>query len=377
MSPNSNQTQTTIDKKSAPTNGQLKAFINQADQLKQQIRQETLSLAELKQKYLGKNGLFKKLSAQITTFDADQKRQAGQLLNHLKDNLTHYIDNLTKEPLNRQSKIDLTLPGLKSTQGHIHPISQAIEEISDIFEKIGFVRVRYPEVEWDWYAFEAVNMPKNHPSRDEWETFFVDAPSHHDKGKIVLTPHTSNGQVREMERVLKKYGKPPIRMVNIARTYRRQQDVTHTQMFHQFEGLVIDEDINIQHLKGTIDYFVREFYGPNTKSRIRPFHFKFTEPSFEVDFSCSLCNGTGQIEVTDEKGKHQEKCKFCKSGWHEVGGAGMVHPNVLKAGGIDPDKYTGFAFGWGVERTYTLREGLNLDDIRLLYSADLNFLQQF
>jgi len=136
MSPNSNQTQTTIDKKSAPTNGQLKAFINQADQLKQQIRQETLSLAELKQKYLGKNGLFKKLSAQITTFDADQKRQAGQLLNHLKDNLTHYIDNLTKEPLNRQSKIDLTLPGFKPTQGHLHPISQAIEEISDIFEKL-------------------------------------------------------------------------------------------------------------------------------------------------------------------------------------------------------------------------------------------------
>jgi phenylalanyl-tRNA synthetase alpha chain len=168
-----------------------------------------------------------------------------------------------------------------------------------------------------------------------------------------------------MERV----GTPPIRMINIARCYRRQQDATHTQMFHQFEGLVVDKGITIQHLKGTLDYFAQEFYGPGTKSRIRPFHFRFTEPSFEVDFSCHLCEGTGLIEGS--------KCKFCKSGWHEVGGAGMVHPNVLAAGGIDPEKYTGFAFGWGVERTYTLKEGLNIDDIRLLYSNDLRFLEQF
>jgi phenylalanyl-tRNA synthetase alpha chain len=191
---------------------------------------------------------------------------------------------------------------------------------------------------------------------------------------MVLTTHTSNGQVREMERL----GQPPIRMINIGRTYRRQQDATHTQVFHQFEGLVVDKGINIQHLKGTIDYFAREFYGPEAKSRIRPFHFKFTEPSFEVDFSCHICHGTGYLEgQVDAETGGTHKCRFCKSGWHEVGGAGMVHPNVLKAGGIDPDEYTGFAFGWGVERTYSLKEGLNLDDIRLLYGTDLRFLEQF
>jgi phenylalanyl-tRNA synthetase alpha chain len=152
-------------------------------------------------------------------------------------------------------------------------------------------------------------------------------------------------------------------MLNIAKCYRRQQDVTHTAMFHQFEGLVIDKGINIQHLKGTLDYFARKFYGPGNKSRIRPFMFKFTEPSFEVDFSCVHCSGDG--------------CRFCKSGWHEVGGAGMVHPNVLKAGGFDPEKYTGFAFGWGIERVYTLKPGLHLDDIRPLYSNHLDFLNQF
>jgi len=188
---------------------------------------------------------------------------------------------------------------------------------------------------------------------------------------MVLTTHTSNGQVREMERVK---GQPPIRMINISRCYRRQSDNTHTQMFHQFEGLVVDKNINIQHLKGTIDYFAKEFFGPKTKSRIRPFHFKFTEPSFEVDFSCQICGGSGYIKNEDNK---KTNCRFCKSGWHEVGGAGMVHPNVLKAGGIDSEKYRGFAFGWGVERSYTLKQGLNIDDIRLFYSANKEFLEQF
>ncbi len=351
----------------------LRKFADQADKIKQQLRQETLSQQELKQKYLGKQGLFKQLSQQITDIPAQERKTAGQIINHLKDDLQQYIDSLTdqdKEPLVHQGRVDLTLPGLKPKTGHVHPISQAIQEISHIFEKIGFIRVRYPEVEWDWYAFESLNMPKDHPARDEWETFFVNHPQHPEKGSLVLTPHTSNGQVREMERV----EEPPIRMINIARCYRRQQDVTHTQMFHQFEGMVIDKNINIQHLKGTIDYFAQEFYGPEAKSRIRPFHFKFTEPSFEVDFSCHLCQGTGQ--VTDQDGKKQ-RCSFCKSGWHEVGGAGMIHPNVLRAGGIDPSQYTGFAFGWGVERSYTLKKSLQIDDIRLLYSANLDFLEQF
>lgn len=333
----------------------------------------------LKTKYLGKKGLFNQLAKQLGSIDAAQKPAAGQKLNQLRSEMEAKIAQLTSGLDATGPQLDLTMPGIKPAVGHMHPISQAMEEITQIFERIGFTRVRYPEVDWDWYVFESLNMPPNHPARDEWETFFVDAPNHAKKGKMVLTTHTSNGQVREMERLKST---PPIRMINIARCYRRQQDATHTQMFHQFEGLVVDKGITIQHLKGTLDYFAREFYGPDVKSRIRPFHFQFTEPSFEVDFSCHICHGTGRVEPAQNEGAvpgadGKVKCKFCKSGWHEVGGAGMVHPNVLKAGGIDPDEYTGFAFGWGVERTYTLKEGLNIDDIRLLYSGDLRFLEQF
>jgi len=335
--------------------------------LLQEINQETSGKAEMLHiKYLGKNGSFKKLSSLIKDVPADQKKLFGQELNQLKQKIEKKITELENHQ-ETQARIDLTLPGKKQKIGHLHPISQAIEEISQIFEKIGFNRVRYPEVDFDYYVFEALNMPKNHPARDEWETFFIDTKPDEKMGKMVLTTHTSNGQVREMERLKSK---PPIRMINVARTYRRQSDATHTQMFHQFEGLVIDKGINIQHLKGTLDYFAESFYGPGTKSRIRPFHFKFTEPSFEVDFSCHICGGTGKLSSG-------ESCRFCKSGWHEVGGAGMVHPNVLKAGGIDSDIYTGFAFGWGVERTYTLKKGLNIDDIRLFYSGNLEFLEQF
>lgn len=344
--------------------------------LKNEIEKITTLLATdatgyeaLKTKYLGKNGLFNELAKSIKNTEPADRKVAGQMLNELKMQVETEIAKRHSTHI-QTSDIDLTMPGIPPKVGHMHPVSQAMEEITHIFEKIGFTRVRYPEVEWDWYAFEAMNMQPSHPARDEWETFFVNAPASPEKGKMILTPHTSNGQVREMERLNHK---PPIRMINISRTYRRQQDATHTQMFHQFEGLVVDKGINIQHLKGTLDYFAREFYGEGTKSRIRPFHFQFTEPSFEVDFSCHICDGTGIITTNGET----TKCKFCKSGWHEVGGAGMVHPNVLKAGGIDPEEYTGFAFGWGIERTYSLKEGLQIDDIRLLYSGDLRFLQQF
>lgn len=342
----------------------------QIELLKTQLASETIN-SGLRSKYLGKKGHFNQIAQVLPQIDPTERKQAGILLNQFKTFLeTHIADQETSQP-EAADWIDLTAPGIKPHVGHLHPISQAMDEITRIFERIGFTRVRYPEVDWDWYVFESLNMPKDHPARDEWETFFIDAPEDQEKGKMVLTTHTSNGQVREMER---HDSKPPIRMINISRCYRRQQDATHTQMFHQFEGLVIDKGISLQHLKGTLDYFAQEFYGPGTKSRIRPFHFQFTEPSLEVDFSCHICGGTGQ--VTAEDGTKQ-KCKFCKSGWHEVGGAGMVHPNVLKAGGIDPEKYTGFAFGWGVERTYTLKEGMNIDDIRLIYSGDLRFLEQF
>ena len=379
---------------------------DQITSIKQQLKDENAtSHEELKVKYLGKKGLFNELAKSIQ--NVEDKKEAGKLLNELKQYIEEKINNSTTQQPNNLMWQDLTIPGIQPNVGHMHPISQALEEITNIFEKIGFTRVRYPEVDWDWYVFESLNMPPHHPARDEWETFFISKPEtdqqqvEYDEsdpkkrhpslvqGKIVLTTHTSNGQVREMERL---NSQPPIRMINIARCYRRQQDVTHTQMFHQFEGLVVDKGINIQHLKGTLDYFAEQFYGPGSKSRIRPFHFQFTEPSFEVDFSCHICGGTGlansQLKTDNAQQTtqdphstlhtpHSTKCKFCKSGWHEVGGAGMVHPNVLKAGGIDPDVYTGFAFGWGVERTYTLKEGLNIDDIRLLYSGDLRFLRQF
>ena len=344
---------------------------------------EDSNSSEFKTNYLGKKGKFNQLAKELPALAQEDRKQGGQLLNTLRSKLDELASSAGPDENQSGSTLDLTLPAAKSTSGHVHPISQAMEEITRIFERVGFSRARYPEVDWDWYVFEALNMPPEHPARDEWETFFVDTPDTTDQsveydaanprarhpsligGKLVLTTHTSNGQIHEMERLKN----PPIRMINIARCYRRQQDATHTQMFHQFEGLVVDTGINIQHLKGTLDYFAQEFYGPGTKSRIRPFHFRFTEPSFEVDFSCHICSGTGLV--------NGNKCKFCKSGWHEVGGAGMVHPNVLRAGGIDPMIYTGFAFGWGVERTYTLKEGLNIDDIRLLYSNDLRFLEQF
>jgi phenylalanyl-tRNA synthetase alpha chain len=265
--------------------------------------------------------------------------------------------------------IDLTIPGTKPAVGHLHIVTQAIEDITHIFERIGFTRVRHPEVDWDWYPFESLNMPPHHPARDEWETFFVQYPgkpgSDLHKQKIVMTPHTSNGQVREMEK-----GKLPIRMINIAKCYRRQIDVSHTPMFHQFEGLYVDRDVSIAHLKGVLDYFAKQFFGPERKTRLRPFHFQFTEPSFEVDISCGICNGTGKLA-------NGEPCKLCKQGWLELGGAGMVHPVVLRNGGVDPDVYSGFAFGWGVERTSMMKSGTKLDDIRLLYSNDIRFLQQF
>jgi len=326
---------------------------------------KTKELESLRTTYLSKKGKLNQLFQELIKIE-NNKKQLGQNFNQTKRTLQSAIEEQQTKLKNENQKLktetnwlDITAPGTPPPIGHLHPVTQAINEITKIFEKIGFTRVRYPEIDWDWYVFEALNMTKGHPARDEWETFFVDIPIHKKYGKIVLTPHTSNGQIREMLRVKK----PPIRMLNIAKCYRRQQDVTHTAMFHQFEGLVIDKNINIQHLKGTLDYFARKFYGPKAKSRIRPFMFKFTEPSFEVDFSCTHCN--------------QKGCRFCKSGWHEVGGAGMVHPNVLKAGNINPDEYTGFAFGWGIERVYTLKPGLQLDDIRPLYSNNLDFLSQF
>ena len=329
------------------------------------IQAESLDeLNSLKLDFLGKSGKLTTLIKDLKSVPEDRRPEVGKLANEIKNSVEGLFESREKElkvkkiETKKQEKIDYTMPGNRPPLGHLHLITQAIDEITSIFEHIGFNRVRYPEVEWDWYAFTALNFPQDHPARDDWETFFIEDEPNAKFGKMLLTPHTSSGQVREM---LNK--KLPIQMLNIAKCYRRQSDVSHTQMFHQFEGLVVGNNISITHLKGVLDYFVKSYFGENRVSRIRPYHFQFTEPSFEVDVSCGVCNGHG--------------CKLCKEGWLEMGGAGMVHPNVLKAGGIDPKKNTGFAFGWGVERVLMMKEVVSLDDLRLLYSNKLEFLEQF
>lgn len=319
--------------------------------------QDAEELEELRIAYLGKNGKITTLIKKIKDVPSDQKAEIGVLINETKQIIEDAISEQSERKSSKKA-IDTTLPGIKPRLGHTHLVSQAISEIAEIFTQIGFVRSRYPEVEWDYYAFEALNFEKSHPARDNWETFWVDQKPHKKFGPMLLTPHTSNGQVREMQRT-----SPPIRMINISKTYRRQSDVSHTPMFHQFEGLVIDKGINITHLKGTIDHFIHQFFGKDRTFRLRPHNFPFTEPSFEVDISCGVCDGKG--------------CKLCKEGWLELAGAGMVHPNVLKHGGIDPKIYTAFAFGTGVERVLMMRSGLKIDDLRTLYSTDLRYLTQF
>lgn len=316
----------------------------------------------------GKSGQFTIVAKDIRLLPDTEKPLAGKLINSAKTKLDGSFAATKKRLISSQERetVDFTMPAVKPPLGHLHIVTTAVEEITRIFEKIGFTRESYPEVEWDYYAFGSLNFPENHPARDDFETFYIEEQQSPKYGRMLLTPHTSSGQVREMER----RKSPPIRMINISKCYRQNWDVSHTPMFHQFEGLVVDKGISIIHLKGTLDYFARHFFGKNRKTRLRPFHFQFTEPSFEVDIICGICNGTGIISSA-------EKCRFCKDGWLELGGAGMVHPNVLRAGNIDPDKYSGFAFGWGVERTYMMKSGTRLDDLRLLYSNDLRFLEQF
>lgn len=322
-------------------------------------------LEELRIDLFGRNGKFTLSSKEISKVPVEEKKQFGITLNEVKNTLEELIAT-KKNNLSNDARVwfDPTMPSKKTKSGKLHMVTRAIDEISSVFEKIGFTRVKYPEVEYDYFAFGALNFPDNHPARDDWETFFVDQPTSKKYGPMLLTPHTSSGQIREM-----LSNKPPIRMINIAKTYRRQMDVSHYPMFHQFEGLVVDKNIGVIHLKGTLDHFAKTFFGPNRETRLRPYHFQFTEPSFEVDISCNVCNGKGSISSG-------VACKLCKEGWLEIGGAGMVHPNVLKNCGVDPKVYSGFAFGWGVERTYMMKSGLSVPDIRLLYSSDLRVLKQ-
>jgi phenylalanyl-tRNA synthetase alpha chain len=307
-------------------------------------------------KYLGRKGVVNQIFQSLTP---KEKPVYGRKINQLKNTVDGKIKETKVGILTKKtsSQIDVTLPGIEPPQGHLHLITQTIEEIEDIFKSLGFTRRRYPEVETDWYYAEGLNIPKNHPARDDQETFYIN-------DSIVLTAHTSNGQLREMERVKT----PPIKMINIGKTYRRQASNTHSPMFHQFEGLMIDKDINISHLIGVSNHFAKEYFGEDREIRLRPHHFQFTEPSFEVDINCSVCQGSAKV--------NSKTCKVCKDGWLELGGAGMVHPQVLKNGGIDAKKYKGFAFGWGVERIIMMKHqvGHNLRD---LYLSDIRFLSQF
>ncbi len=333
--------------------------------------QNTRDLENLEKVYLGKRGELTEITKSIPSLKEKERPKVGKKVNQAKSKLENALKNKRAELKesgggSREGVwLDVTLPGEKPELGHLHPVTQTIHEIEDIFHRLGFVRRRYPELETDWYAFESLNMPPNHPARDEWETFYIQAPNNKlqisnkkKEANLVLTPHTSNGQVREMEKV-----GTPVRMINISRCGRRQSDINHIPTFYQFEGLVIDKGINITHLKGTLDFFVREYFSEERKYRLRPYDFRFTEPSFEIDVTCGLCKGKG--------------CKYCKGGWSELGGAGMVHPQVLKNGDLDPKKVSGFAFGWGVERVFMMRENLNISDIRVLYENDLRFLKQF
>lgn len=343
----------------------------------EQLKNDALTLLEkvsdrenleaLKTDVLGRKGKLNELMKEMMSLADDERKVIGQFANELKGSIENAFGDKERfmfgqEELRRAEDewIDVTAPGNFPDVGHLHPVTQTMVEIEETFKKIGFTAARIPEIDWDYYVFESLNMPGDHPARDDWETFFVDAPEG-SKGKLVLTPHTSNSQVRVMENQ-----KPPIRMININRTYRRQSDTRHLSMFHQFEGLVVDRGMSITHLKGVLDYFAKTYFGPNRTTRLRPHHFRFTEPSFEIDISCGVCNADPSVN-----------CRLCKEGWMELGGAGMVHPNVLKSGGLNPEEFSGFAFGWGVERTMMMKEGMNIDDIRMLYKNDLRFVKQF
>lgn len=327
-------------------------------------------LEVLRNEFLGRKGKLKSLMKEMASLADDERKAVGAFANEIKGAIESAFGKqeqqiVAAEEATRAERewIDITEPGSFPKRGHLHPVSKTIAEITDIFARIGFTRVPVPEVDWDHYAFETLNMPKDHPARDDWETFFVDAPEG-EKGKIVAIPHISNVQVRAMET-----HEVPFRALYIGRAYRRQSDASHLQIHHQFEVLMVDENVTLRDLKGVIEHFVHSYFGPDRTVRLRPHHFRFTEPSFEIDISCDVCKGTGV--------NGDASCRLCKEGWLELAGAGMTHPNVLKAGGIDPEKYTALAFAFGIERTLMMREGINLDDIRLLYKNDLRFVNQF
>ena len=315
-------------------------------------------LNDVRVKFLGKKGELTAVLKGMKDVAPEERPKVGQLVNETRAAIEELLDETKKkmdaairEEKLKQEVIDVTLPSKKNTVGHRHPNTITLKEVEDVFVGMGYEVVEGPEVEYDYYNFEALNIPANHPAKDEQDTFYITKD-------ILLRSQTSSVQVHEMEK-----GKLPIRMIAPGRVFRSDEvDATHSPTFHQIEGLVIDKNITFADLKGTLQEFAKRLFGEETKVKFRPHHFQFTEPSAEMDVTCFKCGGKG--------------CCFCKgSGWVEILGCGMVHPHVLEMSGIDPEEYTGFAFGVGLERIALFK--YEIDDMRLLYENDTRFLKQF
>ncbi|RKM55918.1 phenylalanine--tRNA ligase subunit alpha [Butyrivibrio sp. X503] len=315
-------------------------------------------LNEIRVNILGKKGELTSILKSMKDVAPEDRPKVGQLVNETREAIEKVLEETKNkmEAAARDAKlkaevIDVTLPAKKNKVGHHHPNTIALEEVERIFTGMGYEVVEGPEVEKDYYNFEALNIPADHPAKDEQDTFYIN-------GDLLLRTQTSSTQVHEMEK-----GRIPIKMIAPGRVFRADEvDATHSPSFHQVEGLVIDKNITFADLKGTLAEFAKQLFGPDTKTKFRPHHFPFTEPSAEMDVSCFKCGGKG--------------CRFCKGeGWIEILGCGMVHPHVLEMSGIDPNEYVGFAFGVGLERIALLK--YEIDDMRLLYENDIRFLQQF
>ena len=320
----------------------------------QSLSSKNDELDPIRIKYLGRKGLVSNLFNQMSSVTADARPRVGKELNQLKIDVSKQIDTLElsfNNDSNEQSSIDFTLPGDPKPIGSIHPLSNLLNEIKTIFMRIGFSVFQSSEIDTDFYNFEALNIPKHHPARDMQDTFYI-------TDTVLLRTHTSDTQIHFMEK-----NDPPVRIIVPGRVYRNEDiSVRSYCLFHQIEGLYVDRKVTFSDLKGTLDYFAHELFGNNVKTRFRPSYFPFTEPSAEMDVSCIFCKGKG--------------CSICKyAGWLEILGCGMVDPEVFKAVKYDPQKWTGYAFGLGIERIAMLKYGV--EDIRLFYSGDVRFLRQF
>jgi len=319
---------------------------------------DSTQLDNIKVKYLGKKGELTQILRGMGAVSAEERPIIGKIANEVRESLENFIQEASdlikkneKDLKLKKEVIDITMPGIRQTMGKRHPLELTLDRMKEIFLSMGFTIEEGPEVELDYYNFEALNIPKNHPARGEQDTFYIN-------DTIVLRTQTSPVQVRTMEKQ-----QPPIKMVCPGKVYRADSvDASHSPIFYQMEGMVIDKGITFADLKGTLDQFAKKMFGEDVKTKFRPHHFPFTEPSAEMDASCFVCHGKG--------------CKLCKgSGWIEILGCGMVHPDVLRNGGIDPEVYSGFAFGMGVDRM--VMQKYAIDDIRLLYESDMRFLNQF